>query len=104
LSRQAATTIAGNVNPVSGVAGPSTAFLGAGTSGGSSSRVGWTLGVGAEYALTYNWTVKAEYLYANFGNVKSAPGFLFPGGAAVFNSQNRQLDVNIIRMGLNYKF
>jgi len=99
-----ATTTAGNVNPVSGVRGPSTAFLGGVTNGGSSSRVGWTLGVGAEYALTYNWTIKAEYLYANFGNVKNAPGILFPGAAVVFNSQNRQLDVNVVRLGVNYKF
>jgi len=99
-----ATTARGFVNPVSGVAGPSTAFLGTVGSGGSREKVGWTLGVGAEYAFTYNWTIKAEYLYANFGNARSAPGFLFPGTAVVFNSQNRQLDVNVIRLGVNYKF
>jgi outer membrane immunogenic protein len=99
-----ATTAPGFVNPVSGVAGPSTAFLGAATNNGSSTKVGWTLGAGAEYAFTYNWTIKFEYLYANFGNVKNAPGILFPGAAVAFNSQNRQLDVNIVRLGVNYKF
>ncbi len=29
---------------------------------------GWTLGAGAEYALPGNWSVKAEYDYANFAN------------------------------------
>jgi len=99
-----ATTTAGNVNPVSGVPGPSTAFLGGVTSNGSRSKAGWTLGAGAEYAITYNWTVKAEYLYANFGSQKSAPGFLFPGAAFAFNNHSRDLDVNVIRVGVNYKF
>jgi outer membrane immunogenic protein len=98
-----ATTAAGFVNPVSGVPGPSTAFLG-GVTNGSSTRAGWTVGAGVEYAWTYNWTVKAEYLYANFGNVRSAPGFLFPGAAFVFNNSNRTIDVNIFRVGVNYKF
>jgi hemoglobin/transferrin/lactoferrin receptor protein len=30
-------------------------------------RTGWTLGVGAEYAITGNWSVKGEYAYAGFG-------------------------------------
>jgi outer membrane immunogenic protein len=97
-----ATTAAGFVNPVSGVPGPSTAFVGAATTG-STSRAGWTLGVGGEYAFTHNWTFKAEYLYANFGNVRSAPGFFLPGVAAAFNN-NRTIDVNIVRAGVNDKF
>ena len=34
----------------------------------SSSRVGWTIGGGAEYAITNNITVKGEYLYYNLGS------------------------------------
>src|SRR5271155_1489532 len=33
----------------------------------SSSRVGWTIGGGVEYALTNNWTIRGEYLYADLG-------------------------------------
>jgi outer membrane immunogenic protein len=98
-----ATTAAGFVNPVSGAAGPSTAFLGAATTGNSSTRTGWTLGVGGEYAFTNNWTVKAEYLYMNFGSGNNAPGIFLPGAAAVLNN-NKSRDVNIVRVGLNYKF
>ena len=29
----------------------------------SSTRVGWTVGAGFEYAVTNNWSIKAEYLY-----------------------------------------
>jgi hemoglobin/transferrin/lactoferrin receptor protein len=30
-------------------------------------RKGWTLGVGAEYAISANWSVKGEYAFAGFG-------------------------------------
>lgn len=30
-------------------------------------RVGWTLGAGAEYALGNHWSLKAEYSYSSFG-------------------------------------
>ena len=76
------------------------------TQGGrsSSTKTGWTIGGGVEYAFTPNWTVKGEYLYENFGHSNSAPGFVLPGAAAVFNNSNRSLNVNIARVGLNYKF
>ena len=34
----------------------------------SSTRVGWTVGAGVEYAITNNVTIGAEYLYVNLGN------------------------------------
>lgn len=34
----------------------------------SNSFTGWTLGVGAEYMVAPNWTVKAEYQYFDFSN------------------------------------
>ncbi|MBV9519750.1 MAG: porin family protein [Hyphomicrobiales bacterium] len=70
----------------------------------SSTRAGWTVGGGVEYAFTPNWTVKGEYLYENFGHIHSAPGFVLPGAATVFNNSNRTVDVNVVRVGLNYKF
>jgi outer membrane immunogenic protein len=99
-----ATTAPGFINPVSGVPGPSQAFLGGVTSGGSRSKAGWTVGAGAEYAITYNWTVKAEYLYENFGHFNNAPGFFFPGAAAAVNNHGHDINVNIVRVGVNYKF
>jgi hemoglobin/transferrin/lactoferrin receptor protein len=41
----------------------------------SSSRMGWTVGGGVEYALTSHWSLKGEYQYSQFG----AESFLFPG-------------------------
>ncbi|CAM5771613.1 porin family protein [Bosea minatitlanensis] len=39
----------------------------------SGTRLGWTLGSGAEYALTDHVSVKAEYLYVDLGGSASIP-------------------------------
>jgi outer membrane immunogenic protein len=41
----------------------------------STTKVGWTVGGGLEWALNRNWSVKAEYLYVKFASV-NASGFL----------------------------
>jgi outer membrane immunogenic protein len=64
---------------------------------------GWTVGVGLEYGITQNWTVKGEYLYAAFDGATfrardTAAGlFTVPYSATSTN-------FNIARVGLNYKF
>lgn len=102
-----ATTAPGAVIPTTGVIAltPTQTIIGNGISSRSSStRAGWTLGAGVEYAFTPNWTVKAEYLFEDFGHVHSAPGFFLPGVATAFNNSNRDIQVNVVRVGLNYKF
>jgi outer membrane immunogenic protein len=59
----------------------------------SDTKVGWTVGGGAEYAFTPNWSVKAEYLYVDLGKIDCAAC----GGHVKFNE-------NIVRGGINYKF
>jgi opacity protein-like surface antigen len=34
--------------------------------------LGWTAGGGVEYALSWNWFIKAEYLYVSFSNQTAA--------------------------------
>jgi outer membrane immunogenic protein len=46
------------------------------TSSFSNTRVGWTVGGGIEYAVTNNWSIRAEYRYTDFGTFTEAP---FPG-------------------------
>jgi outer membrane immunogenic protein len=73
----------------------------------STTRVGWTIGGGVEYALTNNWTIKGEYLYADLGSHSfnslgnTAATLAFPGVAIT-----GKLDYNasIFRAGVNYKF
>jgi len=73
-----------------------------------STRVGWVVGGGLEHALTPNWTVKGEALYAQLGSttaswVSPPPGSqTFPANA-VYNLR-LNTSVAVIRAGLNYKF
>jgi outer membrane immunogenic protein len=74
---------------------------------GSSWQVGWTAGVGGEYALNSNWSVKAEYLYVDLGTftyfsplVAAVPAFA-PGYSWRTSVNERD---HIVRVGLNYHF
>ena len=73
----------------------------------SSTRVGWTIGAGVEYALTNNITIGAEYLYADLGSTKilanpnSAAAFFFPN---IYASAKINYDASIFRALVNYKF
>ncbi len=82
----------------------------AGEGGGfnaSEIQAGWTVGVGAEYAVNRRLSAKVEYLYVQMPTEAfNLPNGGFGGpGVAVYNAQaNQQLDTNIIRVGLNYHF
>jgi len=75
-----------------------------GSLGGSSSDVrwGWTLGAGAEYALTDNWSLKGEYLYVDLGS-KDHTAFSAEDSAE-FVSWSDTARFHAVRVGLNYKF
>jgi opacity protein-like surface antigen len=78
----------------------------------SFTNVGWTVGAGAEHAITPAWSVKIEYDYAGFGGetVATPAGLVQPTqGVNLYNltpagttrvTQNFQ-EANL---GLNYKF
>ena len=64
----------------------------------SKTQIGWTAGLGMEYAMWSNWSVKLEYLYADLG--KFSCGTCVPGpGADQVSFKN-----NIARIGVNYRF
>jgi outer membrane immunogenic protein len=73
----------------------------------SSTRVGWTIGGGVEYAVTNNVTIKGEYLYADLGSTdfttvgNAAAATFFPG---VFATGHLSYNASIFRAGVNYKF
>lgn len=69
-----------------------------------SSKIGWTVGAGAEYAFTNNITGKVEYLYYDLGNANAslaAANAAASGITPVMHVENRG---HILRGGVNYKF
>jgi outer membrane immunogenic protein len=55
------------------------------------SPFGWTAGGGVEFAMSPNWSMKAEYLYVDFQNDTIGPGTF-------------RLIENVVRGGVNYRF
>jgi outer membrane immunogenic protein len=80
-----------------------TTTTGASTLSGSqdTTKVGWTIGGGAEWALAAHWTAKVEYLYIDLGTVSGA--FTGVGAYSVLDTSSHVTD-NILRAGINYKF
>jgi outer membrane immunogenic protein len=70
------------------------------TSFNTAAHLGLAVGAGVEFALSPNWSAKAEYLFLDFNNA-SCSGTAACGSAA---SAAVVLTENIIRGGLNYKF
>jgi outer membrane immunogenic protein len=59
-------------------------------------RLGWTLGLGAEYAFQPNWSMKIEYLYMDFGQDSS--------GNIDGDTFHHDNDLHSIKVGVNYRF
>ena len=55
-------------------------------------RSGGAFGAGIEYAFTNNISAKAEYIYAPFESKTYLPGY------------KNDLNLSLVRAGLNYKF
>ena len=80
-----------------------------GSSTGSSTKVGWTIGGGGEWAFAQNWSIKAEYLYVDLGkSVLNGVNTFEPVGPAPFplyaTSQSYRHKFHVVRAGLNYRF
>jgi opacity protein-like surface antigen len=78
----------GPFGPFTGVAGFSTANY---------TRVGWTLGYGAEFDLGKNWSAKAEYDYLSFGRNTA----LATDGTSLLTDK---ANISQVKIGLNYRF
>jgi outer membrane immunogenic protein len=88
--------------------GTGTVYNGAIQIGSASSwQVGWTAGVGGEYAFAPNWSVKAEYLYVSLDSFNYSSPLVASVAAAAPGYAWRTAVVerdNIVRIGVNYKF
>jgi outer membrane immunogenic protein len=64
--------------------------------------VGFAIGGGAEWAIPHSaWTVKAEYLHADFGD--KTFDFSFSGTSDTATTRG-EVTVDVVRLGLNYGF
>ena len=77
----------------------------------SDTLVGWTLGVGLEYALSSSWSVKLEYQHFDFGSLsyEYSGTYKFTDSSCCIPSKlNGKVDADItadaVMVGLNYQF
>ena len=63
----------------------------------TTTKAGWTLGGGGEFAIAGAWTAKVDYLYVDLG--KGSCGVAICGAPTDVSSRN-----NVVRAGLNYRF
>ncbi len=73
--------------------------------GGSTTRWGWTVGGGIEWAFSQNWSLAGEYRYTDFGN--RATSFTVPDGFGTTfatGTGSSHLTVNQATARLNYRF
>lgn len=61
-------------------------------------QTGWTAGLGLEYAVSGNWTAKAEYDYVDLARRTYDLGGFGPG------SVNVEPRLHLFKLGLNYQF
>ena len=78
---------------------------GAGVATGSKFLVGWTAGVGWEYAWTDNWYLRLEYLFTGFPGTTNGIGAITDaaGGTNPFYG-SADLVIQTARAGVNFKF
>lgn len=69
----------------------------------STTKAGWAAGVGAEYALTDNLSLKSEYLYTEFSGVR-APAYGLALLPVVGEFSTSSFRTHLTRVGLNWRF
>lgn len=82
-------------------------LLGASAQGSESeTKAGWTLGAGGEHALSEDWTIRGEYLYANFGSLDNNSVVTNPSNPGLSNVIRNSIDfrTHTLSIGLVYRF
>ena len=69
-----------------------------GFAGASQTNLGWTAGLGVEFAFYGNWSAKAEYLHIDLGSFNCALG------CGLVTPDNVSFQADLVRAGVNYHF
>ena len=104
------------------VAQTATAVMGTINAAIDETRVGWVVGGGLEYALSRNWSIRAEYLHLDFGTASGSGSIVVPAGVlgnvlcttgqAIVTgpatisgcSLSSRLTAEVVRAGITYRF
>lgn len=73
----------------------------------NTTKAGYAVGAGVEYAITPNWSAKVEYQYIDLGKGKQIDATEFYNGAPTgytISTRDRNLSYQTVRGGINYKF
>ena len=85
-------------------AGDTTCGLcGGGASSESDQLTGWTAGVGAEWALGAKWSMRLEYLYADFDTIEVSTQYTSAGDTDTITHE-ADLTTETFRLGVNWSF
>jgi len=84
-------------------------FSGAGAFGRNSdneTKLGWVIGLGGEYALNDSWTIRGEYLYADYGKADTTAVVTNPAFPTLANDLKSSVDLKtqILSVGVSYRF
>jgi outer membrane immunogenic protein len=74
-------------------------------------KTGYVVGIGGEWMLKSNWSVRAEYLHYEFDGASGSVPFVVPVGNGCtpvgtcgWNVSSSRLQLDTLRLGLSYKF
>lgn len=77
---------------------------GSGSGSADKFKAGWVIGAGAQWALDERWSVKAEYLYTDFGSVSTDVPVTNTPAFAQTMSVSSEVSLQFMRIGLDYRF
>ncbi|CAA6604170.1 Outer-membrane immunogenic protein [Rhodospirillaceae bacterium LM-1] len=65
---------------------------------------GWSLGLGGEYALGNDWSLRGEYLYTRFGQLKSSSETTSTNNSGGSLAHLAEFEAHGVMAGLTYRF
>lgn len=74
--------------------------------GHNDTQVTYAVGGGMEYALDFNWSIKAEYLFLGTQKTYTQSGLVTAGGATgtLFTNTNSDPNIQTFKFGVNYRW